>query len=122
MFRIRRIFDDLVPANQHALEQVKAMLDSQFESLDRRKIDRIPKTLNSPLKYGFRTIVYVVEDHKSTVHGLALLDYEEKLNFCYLDYLLSAKNRAGRGIGAALYERVRAVMPIRQPSGPWIVC
>ncbi len=107
MFRIRRIFDDLVPANQHALEQVKAMLDSQFESLDRRKIDRIPNTLNSPLKYGFRTIVYVVEDHKSTVHGLALLNYDEKLNFCYLDYLLSAKNRAGRGIGAALYERVR---------------
>ncbi len=51
----------------------------------------IPNTLNSPLKYGFRTIVYVVEDHKSTVHGLALLNYDEKLNFCYLDYLLSAK-------------------------------
>ena len=26
MFRIRRIFDDIVPANQYALEQVRTML------------------------------------------------------------------------------------------------
>jgi len=107
MFRIRRIFDDIVPANQHALEQVRAMLRSQFELLDRRKIDRIPDTLRSPLKYGFRTILYVAEDQKSKVHGLALLDCDDELNFCYLDYLASDKGVAGRGIGAALYERIR---------------
>ena len=28
MFRIRRIFDDIVPANKYALEQVKTMLQN----------------------------------------------------------------------------------------------
>ena len=108
MFRIRRIFDDIVPANQHALEQVGAMLRSQFELLDHRKIDRIPDALRLPLKYGFRSILYVAEDQKSTVLGLALLDHDADLNFCYLDYLASDKLSAGRGVGGALYDRVRS--------------
>ena len=108
MFRIRRIFDDIVPANKYALEQVAAMLRMQFQLLDGRKIDRIPDSLRSPLKYGFRSILYVAEDHKATVHGLALLDHDAELKFCYLDYLVSNKMLAGRGVGGALYERVRS--------------
>jgi hypothetical protein len=53
MFRIRRIFDDVIPANQHALEQFRAILRSQFKLLDRQKIDRIPELLRDPLKYAF---------------------------------------------------------------------
>ena len=108
MFRIRRIFDDAVPANQHALEQVKAIMRSHFELLDRKKIDRIPESLRFPFKYGFRSILYVAEDHRSTVRGLALLDHDADLNFCYLDYLTSDKRLAGRGVGGALYARVRS--------------
>jgi acetoin utilization deacetylase AcuC-like enzyme/GNAT superfamily N-acetyltransferase len=108
MFRIRRIFDDVVPANRYALEQVRKILRMQFELLDRRKIDRIPEVLRSPLKYGFRSVLYVAEDHKSTVHGLALLDHDADLNFCYLDFLASDKRLVGRGVGGALYGRVRS--------------
>ena len=122
MFRIRRIFDDIVPANQHALEQVRAMLHSQFELLDRRKIDRIPDTLRSPLKYGFRSILYVAEDQKSTVLGLALLDHDADLNFCYLDYLASDKLSAGRGVGGALYGRVRSEALLLGAVGIFFEC
>jgi acetoin utilization deacetylase AcuC-like enzyme len=108
MFRIRRIFDDVLPVDRHALEQVAAILRLQFELLDRRKIDRIPESLRLPLKYGVRSILYVAEDHKSTVRGLALLDYDADLKFCYLDYLVSVKRLAGRGVGGALYHRVRS--------------
>lgn len=108
MFRIRRIFDDVVPANKHALEQIKIILRAQFQLLDQRKIDRIPDSLRSPLKYGFRSILYVAEDHKATVHGLALLDHDAELKFCYLDYLVSDKMIAGRGVGGALYASVRS--------------
>ncbi|KQC08922.1 MAG: histone deacetylase [Smithella sp. SDB] len=108
MFRIRRIFDDIVPANKHALEQVKTMLRVQFQLLDQKKIDRLSESLRSPLKYGFRSILYVAEDHKATVHGLALLDHDAELKFCYLDYLVSDKMLAGRGVGGALYARVRS--------------
>ena len=108
MFRIRRIFDDVVPANQHALEQVRAILRSQFELLDRQKIDRIPELLRDPLKYRFRSILYVAEDHRSTVRGLAMLDHDADLKFCYLDYLASDRKLAGRGVGGALYDRIRS--------------
>lgn len=37
MFRIRRIFDDAVPANQHTLGQVKAIMRSHFEVLACKK-------------------------------------------------------------------------------------
>jgi hypothetical protein len=108
MFRIRRIFDDVVPANRHALEQVRTILRSQFDLLDRQKIDRIPESLRHPLKYGFRSILYVAEGPKSTVRGLALLDYDADLKFCYLDYLASDRKLVGRGVGGALYARVRS--------------
>lgn len=107
MFRIRRIFDDIVPADRHALEQVRATLRSQFELLDRRKIDRIPDLLRHPLKYGVRSILYIAEDSASNVRGLALLDHDSDLSFCYLDYLVSDKRLSGRGVGGALYHRIR---------------
>ncbi|MBN1381809.1 MAG: histone deacetylase family protein [Deltaproteobacteria bacterium] len=108
MFLIRRIFDDVLPLDQRALEQVKAILHSQFQLLDRQKIDRIPELLRYPLKYGARSIVYIAEDHRNTVHGLALLDHDAGLNFCYLDYLVSDRRLAGRGVGGALYDRIRS--------------
>ena len=108
MFRIRRIFDDVLPANQHTLEQVKAILRSQFELLDRQKIDRIPESLRFPFKYGFRSILYVAEDHRARVRGLAMLDHDVELNFCYLDYIASDRKLAGRGVGGALYGRIRS--------------
>jgi len=108
MFRIRRIFDDVVPANRHALEQVRAILRSQFEFLDSQKIDRIPESLRHPLKNGFHSFLYVAEAQRSTVRGLALLDYDADLKFCYLDYLASDRRLAGRGVGGALYARVRS--------------
>ena len=108
MFRIRRIFDDVAPVNRHALAQANALLRQQFDGLDHEEIDRIPEVLRHPLKYGFRTILYVAEDHQYKLRGLALLDHDAELSFCYLDYLVSAGKLAGRGVGGALYDRVRS--------------
>ncbi len=108
MFRIRRIFDDVVPADRHALEQVETILKAQFELLDHRKIERIPDLLRFPLRYGARSILFVAEDHRSRVRGLAFVDHDADLKFCYLDYLVSDKKLAGRGVGGALYDRVRS--------------
>ena len=122
MFRIRRIFDDVVPANRHALEQVRIILRSQFEFLDRQKIDRIPGLLRHPLKNSFHLILYVAEDHRSTVHGLALLDHDTDLKFCYLDYLASNKRLVGRGVGGALYDRVRSEALLLGATGVFFEC
>ncbi|OGP94065.1 MAG: histone deacetylase [Deltaproteobacteria bacterium RBG_16_47_11] len=39
--------------------------------------------------------------------GFALLNHAPILNFCYFDFLATAKEKMGRGIGEALYQRVR---------------
>jgi len=108
VFRIRRIFDDVAPVNRHALEQANALLRQQFDGIEHQKIDRISEVLRHPLKYGFRTILYVAEDHQYKLRGLALLDHDADLSFCYLDYLVSAGKLVGRGVGGALYDRVRS--------------
>ena len=108
MFRIRRIFDDVVPANRHALEQVRAILRSQFELLDRQKIDRIPESASASFEIPLSFDSLCSRRPRSTVRGLALLDHDADLKFCYLDYLASDRRLAGRGVGGALYDRVRS--------------
>ncbi len=61
MFHIRRIFDDILPRNRHALEQIQEILRSRFLGLSQANITKIPDLLRNPFKYDFRSILYVVE-------------------------------------------------------------
>ncbi len=107
MFRIRRIFDDALPANRDAVVQVQVILKDQFPQLAAADIDKIPDLLRNPLKHRFRSILYVAEDQKGTVRGFALLSHDPALKFCYLDYISAARKTTGGGIGGALYEHLR---------------
>jgi acetoin utilization deacetylase AcuC-like enzyme/GNAT superfamily N-acetyltransferase len=107
MFRIRRVYDDITPANQDAIAEVLAILKEQFPLLSRRDLRKLPEQLRNPLKYQFRAILFVAEGAKGKIDGFALLFHAPSLNFCYLDYLSAAKQMTGGGIGGALYERIR---------------
>ncbi len=107
MFRIRRVHDDLVPRNRDAISQVQGMLHQQFPGLSPGEIASLPEKLRNPLKYRFRSLLYVADDWKGHVSGFALLMHAPDLHFCYLDYVSSGKVFSGRGIGGALYERIR---------------
>lgn len=107
MFRIRRIFDPVRPANRLALAQVQSILRDQFPQLATADVEKIPDLLLNPLKHRFRAILYVAEDHRATVRGFALLSHDPDLQFCYLDYISAAKGVTGGGIGGALYEHLR---------------
>ena len=107
MFRIRRVYDDVTPLNREAISQVQEILRTQFPGLSRRDISKLPKQLRNPLKYRFRAILFVAEDSKERVRGFALLFHAPILNFGYLDFISAAEQETGRGIGSALYERVR---------------
>lgn len=107
MFRIRRIHDDIVPANRHAIAQVQAILRAQFPLLAEREVAGLPEKLRDPLKHRFRSILFVAEDQRGAVQGFAFLMHEPALDFCYLDFISAAKRMTGRGIGGALYQRVR---------------
>jgi acetoin utilization deacetylase AcuC-like enzyme len=107
MFIIRGIHDDARPVDQNAIEQVKAIMRSHFSTLSEEKLDEISMQLKDPLKYRFRTILYVAENRTGTVLGFALVMYAPDLNFCYLDYIATTKNTISGGIGGALYQRVK---------------
>ncbi len=107
MFRIRRVYDDITPANKDAIAEVQNILRTQFPRLLPKIVDKLPEQLRNPLKYRFRSIVFVAEGAKGKIDGFALLYHAPFLKFCYLDYLSAAKGKMGGGIGGALYERVR---------------
>jgi len=121
MFCIRRIFDDVHDRNQNALEQVRTILSTQFIGLSQAKIDRIPDIFRNPFKYDFQSILYIAEG-VSTVLGFALLSNEPQMQFSYLDFLATNKNTPGRGIGAALYERVREEASLMHARGLFFEC
>ena len=107
MFRIHKIFDVTTPTNRQLLSQVQAMLRVQFNALSENDIAKLPAQLANPMKYRFRSILLVAEDGNATVRGFAMLMHAADLNFCYLDYICAGRGETGRGIGGALYERVR---------------
>lgn len=107
MFRIRRIYDDILPINRAAIEQVQQILRNRFPGLETRDIDKLPKQLTNPLKHGFRAILYVADDQRGHILGFALLLHEPELAFGYLEFISTARPMTGRGVGGALYQRVR---------------
>lgn len=108
MFRIRRIYDDVVPVNKSAIAQVQEILRTQFSfSSESEEIEKLPEKLRNPLKHGFRSILFVADDYKGNVKGFAFVLQGPALNFCYLDFISTSKQFTGRGIGGVLYERIR---------------
>ncbi|RJP58649.1 MAG: histone deacetylase family protein [Candidatus Auribacter fodinae] len=107
MFSIRRIYDDVLPVDRHALSQVQQILREQFPLVSSEDIEKIPVQLKDPLTFQYRVTLFVAEDLRGTVRGFALLLYFSDLNFCYLDYISAARLETGKGIGGILYERVR---------------
>ncbi len=107
MFRIRRVYDDVLPVNRAALEQVKAIMRSRFASAPAGEIDQLGRHLHDPFLKRFRTTLSVAEDGRRRVFGFAVLLHEPRIRFCYLDWIATQVGKASGGVGGALYDRVR---------------
>jgi acetoin utilization deacetylase AcuC-like enzyme/GNAT superfamily N-acetyltransferase len=97
----------VLPFERAAVAQVQVMLREQFPLLPAADVEKIPLQLGDPLLFRFRTIIYVADDGRGHVRGFAILLHMPDLRFCYLDFLSAGRTLTGRGIGGALYERVR---------------
>ncbi|MBN2809961.1 MAG: histone deacetylase family protein [Deltaproteobacteria bacterium] len=122
MFRIRRIYDDHIPANKQAIAQIQTILREQFSGLAAEDIDKLPQQLSNPLKYRFRSILFIAEGRTHSVRGFALLHLAADLQFCYLDFISAALKRTGGGIGSALYEKVREAAASAGAIGLFFEC
>jgi acetoin utilization deacetylase AcuC-like enzyme/GNAT superfamily N-acetyltransferase len=122
MFRIRQIPDDALPANRNGIQQVQAILRSQFPGLEPKKIEEIPDQLRNPVKYRLRGILLVAEGPGERVLGFAYLVHHPRLSFCFLRYLSAAPGITSRGFGGALYERARELARILGAAGLFLEC
>lgn len=122
MFRVRRIYDDSLPVNREAISQVQSIIRTHFGLLSEKEIAKIPEQLRDPLRYLFRSILFVADNQKGDVKGFALLFHAPDLNFCFLDYISAEKQTMGRGIGSALYKRVREEARFLNTIGLFFEC
>jgi acetoin utilization deacetylase AcuC-like enzyme/GNAT superfamily N-acetyltransferase len=106
MFRIRRVFDDLVPYDARTIAQVQSLWRERFPAVDEAEIRKLPAQLRDPLHHRFRTVLFVAES-ADRLAGFALMLHVPDVGFCWLDYIAAREGAAGRGVGAALYDRVR---------------
>ncbi len=108
MFRIRRIHDDVLPSNQDAIRQAEHILAEQFSGeRDDEYYRGLAERLRNPFRQRFRSVLLVAERQRGRVAGFGFLTSDPELGFAYLDFIASAKDMTGRGIGGALYQRVR---------------
>jgi acetoin utilization deacetylase AcuC-like enzyme/GNAT superfamily N-acetyltransferase len=122
LLRIRRIHDDTLDADKDAIAQVQEILRARFSTLLKREIERLPRLLRDPLKYRFRSILFVAENRKGQVQGFALLQHASDLGFCYLDYISVGPKKTGIGLGGLLYERVRDEARAMKSYGLFFEC
>ncbi len=122
MLRIRRIYDNVLPVNKSTLGQVQEILRSRFSSMAEAEIALICEKLGNPFKQRFRPILFVAESIKGKVRGFAILLHEPEIHFTYLDWIATASDRAGGGIGGALYDRIRQESTALKVHGLFFEC
>lgn len=122
MFRIRRIHDEVLPANRNALDQVKNILRSRFSAVSAEEIEQLGQHLHDPFLKRFRVILFVAENQRQRVQGFAYLLHEPQIRFGYLDWMATRVGKASGGIGGALYDRVRQELVALGAKGLFFEC
>ena len=122
MFRIRRVYDDLLPLNRRIIGKVQETLREQFSEIRDKDVDSLPEKLRDPMKHQFRALLLVADEPAGHLKGFALLYHAPDLNFTYLDYVAAAGKMTGRGIGGALYQRVREESRLLGSTGLFFEC
>ncbi len=107
MLRIRKVADATTAANRSAVAAAQKIMREQFSGMPEADIAKLPDQLSNPLKHRFVSRLFVAENGRDQTLGVALLLYFPDIGFSYLEIISTAKGGMGRGIGAALYERVR---------------
>jgi acetoin utilization deacetylase AcuC-like enzyme/GNAT superfamily N-acetyltransferase len=108
--------------NRETVKQVQEIIRTQFSSIPEKEVNSLPAKLHNPMKYRFRSFLFIADDEKRQVKGFALLSHEPALNFCFLDYISTAEDMNGRGIGGALYTRVREEALLLKTKGIFFEC
>jgi len=122
MFRIRKVLDNTSSANREAIKQVLSILSGQFPAARKEEFKKLPQQLNNPLKYEYRSILFVAENAVGKIKGFAMLLHLPDIGIAYLELISAAPGRTGGGIGSALYEYVREECLLLKVKGLFFEC
>ena len=122
MFRIRKIHDDTSVANRNAIDQVQAIIRQQFPTARVEDLEKIPLQLQDPVKYQYRSVLFVADDNAGRVKGFAVLLHLADIGFTYLELISTAPRTAGGGIGGVLYEYLREESVNLKAKGLFFEC
>ncbi|WP_045218909.1 histone deacetylase family protein [Desulfonatronum thioautotrophicum] len=122
MFRIRRVQDATWPGDARVIAKVQDILREQFPLLAPEDVAKLPEQLLDPLKFRFRTILFAAEGSGNRLQGFALFMHAPDLRFGYLDFMSAATMQTGRGVGGALYARVRDEAKALELTGVFFEC
>jgi acetoin utilization deacetylase AcuC-like enzyme/GNAT superfamily N-acetyltransferase len=122
MFRIRKVHDDILPANRDAVRQVQAIIASQFPTARAEDLNKAGQQLRNPAQFRYRSTLLVVENASGKVSGFAMLLHFTDLNIAYLDFISTAPGSGSGGVGGVLYERVREEAQTLGVTGLYFEC
>lgn len=121
-FSIRRIYDDFLPANQRAIDQIISITRRQIPDMKDEYFEVMRGLFRNPIYRKMRHIFFVVDDGRGDVRGFAEFSYAPDLKFCFLDLMAMRRGNVGGGMGSALYERVREEAKYLNARGIFIEC
>ncbi len=108
MFRIRRVYDDALPIDRDHIAQALSILRAQFPLVKEDEVLKLPDRMKRPRSHSFVAMLFVADDLRTKqVQGFAYVLGDPDLKFLFLDYIAAPKGLTGRGVGGALYQRVR---------------
>jgi acetoin utilization deacetylase AcuC-like enzyme/GNAT superfamily N-acetyltransferase len=108
MFRIRLIYDDVLPINRSAITEVKDILAADRPPPPQGAFENLVTELRNPFRQRFRMGIYVAENARRRVMGFANVLDDPEVQFRYLEYLAVAEEYESRGVRTALYEYLRS--------------
>ncbi len=121
-FHIRKLYDATAPESRAALARVIEIAHQQIEDPHEEGIQKILGQLHDPVRHGYRAILFLAQRGAGAVDGFALLLHFPDLSFCFLEYISAARGGTGRGIGGALYQRVREEAEALGVEGLFLEC
>jgi acetoin utilization deacetylase AcuC-like enzyme/GNAT superfamily N-acetyltransferase len=123
MFQIRRIYDTVLRDNHLAIEQAKEIIREHFgQILSPSEVRDLDRRLRDPFSDAFNAVVFVAQDSRQQVLGIAMVLHDPHLRFCLLHLLAARPGGSGAGIGGALYQRVREVAAAWGAKGLFMEC
>ena len=122
MFRIRRVYDAVQLHDREIVEQVQAILREQFICISEEDVLNLPKQLHDPMRFRFRSIIFVAEDAVGRLMGFAILMHSSDPAFCYIDYISINPKLKRDGTGSALYQRLRQEALAMNSLGIFMEC